>query len=102
MKKFQIKYQTYDGQVRTITKTGYDEQHVINQLINCKEVYWCRKEQEENVVSGYIKVHPYMLTDIWEMEKEMIAKDVLNSIEKRSNYINKVSDSTNSLMHVRV
>ena len=47
MKQFEIKHETYTGKVKVVTKTGYDEQHAKNQLVNCREVYWCKKKKKE-------------------------------------------------------
>lgn len=43
MRKYQIKYETYDGNVKTVEITSYDEYSARQSLINCREVYWIRK-----------------------------------------------------------
>lgn len=42
MKTYSIKYETYSGNVYTVAKAGYSQQHAENQLINCKEIYWTK------------------------------------------------------------
>lgn len=44
MKKYTIKYETYDGDVEIQRVTAYDRQNAIDALINCKLVYWVKPD----------------------------------------------------------
>lgn len=40
MRKYEIKYETYNSDVQCITVYGYSREHAASQLFNCKEIYW--------------------------------------------------------------
>lgn len=42
MKKYTIKYETFNKDVKVVEKYGYSKEYVKSQLINCKEIYWIK------------------------------------------------------------
>lgn len=52
MKEYLIKYEDYNGEVHTKIKAGYDKRSVIENLSNCKEVYWIRLN--DKVLTNFI------------------------------------------------
>ncbi len=44
MKTYTIKYETYNGDCECVTIRAFDRQSAINQLINCKVIYWCVRD----------------------------------------------------------
>lgn len=46
MKTWLVKYETYDGNVQTVTVKHYDKQSALSQLVNCKEIYWIKNNNQ--------------------------------------------------------
>ena len=43
MRKYQIKYEDLSGEVHTVERSGFSEQHAKSQVSYVKEFYWVHK-----------------------------------------------------------